>query len=312
MRKVIGIGETILDILFLGDDPVAAVPGGSSFNGIVSLARAGVPTCFVSETGEDEVGRKILRFMEREGIGTEYVGRFSDGKSPVSLAFLDEDNEASYLFYKNYPALRLQLPRLPEIQAGDLVLYGAYYSLNPVLRPKVLSFLEYARRAGAILYYDPNFRASHAAEVPALLPAIEENMRLADVVRGSILDFEHIYGPGSPAIIYKKKVKELCPCFICTEGAGGVTLQAPGVGLRHYAAHELQPVSTIGAGDSFNAGILYGILELGLDGAALPGADAGVWDRLIGRAQDFSADVCRSHENYISPSFAANLRKGHC
>ena len=52
--------------------------------------------------------------------------------------------------------------------------------------------------------------------------------------------------------------------------------------------------------------------ELGLDGAALPGADAGVWDRLIGRAQDFSADVCRSHENYISPSFAANLRKGHC
>lgn len=153
MRKVIGIGETILDILFLGDNPVAAVPGGSSFNGIVSLARAGVPTCFVSETGEDEVGRKILRFMEREGIGTEYVGRFSDGKSPVSLAFLDEDNEASYLFYKNYPALRLQLPRLPEIQAGDLVLYGAYYSLNPVLRPKVLSFLEYARRAGAILYY---------------------------------------------------------------------------------------------------------------------------------------------------------------
>lgn len=137
-------------------------------------------------------------------------------------------------------------------------------------------------------------------------------MRLADVVRGSILDFEHIYGLGSPEIIYKKKVKELCPCFICTEGAGGVTLQTPGVGLRHYAAHELQAVSTIGAGDSFNAGILYGILELGLDGAALPGADTGVWDRLIGRAQDFSADVCRSHENYISPSFAANLRKGHC
>ena len=44
MRKVIGIGETILDIIFRGGQPTAAVPGGSVFNGIVSLGRIGVPT----------------------------------------------------------------------------------------------------------------------------------------------------------------------------------------------------------------------------------------------------------------------------
>ena len=51
MRKVIGMGETILDILFKDNQPVAAVPGGSSFNSIVSVGRVGVPCCFVGYTG---------------------------------------------------------------------------------------------------------------------------------------------------------------------------------------------------------------------------------------------------------------------
>ena len=60
MRKVIGIGETILDIIFRGEQPTAAVPGGSVFNGIVSLGRIGVPICFISETGNDHVGNIIF------------------------------------------------------------------------------------------------------------------------------------------------------------------------------------------------------------------------------------------------------------
>ena len=64
MRKVIGIGETILDIIFREQQPTAAVPGGSVFNGIVSLARAGIPVQFISETGNDQVGKIILKFMQ--------------------------------------------------------------------------------------------------------------------------------------------------------------------------------------------------------------------------------------------------------
>ena len=54
MRKVIGIGETILDILFKDSQPTAAVPGGSVFNGIISLGRLGVNVTFISETGNDK------------------------------------------------------------------------------------------------------------------------------------------------------------------------------------------------------------------------------------------------------------------
>ena len=56
MRKVIGIGETVLDIIFKDGKPTEAVPGGSTFNGIVSLGRAGVDVTFLTETGDDRVG----------------------------------------------------------------------------------------------------------------------------------------------------------------------------------------------------------------------------------------------------------------
>ena len=100
MRKVIGIGETILDILFKDSQPTAAVPGGSVFNGIISLGRLGVNVTFISETGNDKVGDIILKFMRENGVSTDHVNVFPEGKSPVSLAFLNEQNDAEYLFYK--------------------------------------------------------------------------------------------------------------------------------------------------------------------------------------------------------------------
>lgn len=144
MRKVIGIGETILDIIFRGDQPSAAVPGGSVFNGIVSLGRMGVNVGFISETGNDRVGNIILQFMRENNIPTDHVNVFPDGKSPVSLAFLNEQSDAEYIFYKNYPKQRLDV-LFPKLEEDDIVMVGSYYALNPVLREKILELLDQAR-----------------------------------------------------------------------------------------------------------------------------------------------------------------------
>ena len=146
MRKVIGIGETILDIIFKNDQPHTAVPGGSVFNGLVSLGRLGVPVSFISEVGNDHVGEIIRRFMEENHISTEFVDRFPDGKSPISLAFLDNENNANYTFYKDYPKQRLEVP-LPVINEDDIFIFGSYYSLNPALRERMVEFLEYAKES---------------------------------------------------------------------------------------------------------------------------------------------------------------------
>lgn len=209
MRKVIGIGETILDIIFEGNQPSAAVPGGSVFNGIVSLKRAGINVCFISETGNDRVGNIILQFMQDNGLPTEHVNVFPDGKSPVSLAFLNERNDAEYIFYKDYPKQRLDV-LFPEIHEDDIVVIGSYYALNPVLREKIVELLETAKEKKAIIYYDPNFRSSHKNEAMKLASTIIENLEYADIVRGSIEDFFYMYGLNDTDKIYKDKIQFYC------------------------------------------------------------------------------------------------------
>ena len=302
MRKVIGIGETLLDIIFREGQPTAAVPGGSVFNGIVSLARAGVPVCFISETGNDRVGDIILRFMRDNGIDTTHVNVFREGKSPVSLAFLDERSDAEYLFYKNYPAQRLDVD-LPRIDEDDIVVLGSYYALAPVVRDKVTELLDRARTAGAIVYYDPNFRASHKEEAIRLAPTIIENLEYADIVRGSQDDFAYMYGLRDADRIYKEKVKFYCPNFLCTSGDGTVALRTPRV-VKDYPVRPLQAVSTIGAGDNFNAGIIYGLLKHGVRRRQLDQTDETTWDAVVQCGMDFAADVCLSFGNSVSAQFA--------
>ena len=73
MAKVFGIGETVYDILFKNNAPVGAVPGGSVYNSIVSLGRAGVPAAFISEVGNDRVGEIILEHLRDSGVDTSAV-----------------------------------------------------------------------------------------------------------------------------------------------------------------------------------------------------------------------------------------------
>ena len=151
MRKVIGIGETILDIIFQNEQPSAAVPGGSVFNGIISLGRMNVDVCLISEIGNDKVGNIIKRFMEENNVKTDHINIFPDGKSPVSLAFLNENNDAEYLFYKDYPKQRLDIA-FPKINEDDILIFGSFYALNPVLRDKMTELLDYAKERKAIIY----------------------------------------------------------------------------------------------------------------------------------------------------------------
>ena len=148
----------------------------------------------------------IRDFMEDNHITTEFVDRFPDGKSPISLAFLDDDKNANYIFYKDYPAQRLEVP-LPKIEKDDIFVFGSYYSLNPVLRTRMVEFLQYAQERKAIIYYDPNFRKAHAHEAIRLMPTVLENLEFADIVRGSDEDFQNLYGKSDAQEVYKEHIQ---------------------------------------------------------------------------------------------------------
>lgn len=308
MRKVIGIGETMLDIIFKNGKPIEAVPGGSTFNGIVSLGRAGVKTVFVSETGNDRVGEYVRDFLRDNNVDTSAINVFQETKSPVSLAFLDKDNNADYIFYRDQKHDHMDFA-YPDIQKDDIVVFGSFYAVNPALRPQVSGLLEYARQRGAIIYYDVNFRKAHQADVMKVTPNLIDNLEYADIVRGSKEDFEVLYKKDSAERVYRAETSFYCKRFIYTDGPNPVSVFSNNGFHKEYAMPKTETVSTIGAGDNFNAGFIYGMIKYGVTRDDVEqGLSEEVWDKLIATATAFSADCCKDIFNYISKEFGQQLQ----
>ena len=293
-KRVLGIGETVLDILFKDDQPQKAVPGGSTFNSIVSLGRAAVPCGMVTEVGGDHVGDIICQYLRDNGVSSEYVCRHENIKSHISLAFLDEHNDAQYVFYKDHASVSLD-GKLPVMDKDDVVLFGSFFAVNPAIRPTVGGLLRAAREANAWLYYDINFRKSHIADLPNVMCHIEENMSLSDVVRGSMEDFYYLYGLQDGDAIYER-VSRYCRTLILTDGARSIRVFTP-EGSESYPVKAIETVSTVGAGDNFNAGYIYAMLKGMNDQASR-----------IEMAQRWSQDVCRQLGNNISDELVASLK----
>lgn len=308
MRKVIGIGETILDIIFRDNQPIGAVPGGSVFNSMVSLGRSGVDATFISETGNDRVGEYIIQFLRDNGVNADNVAVYSDSKSPISLAFLNDDNDAEYLFYKFDQHVSTD-NNYPDVRADDIIMLSSFYALNPITRPQVEGLLALARSRGAIIYYDVNFRASHRSDIMKITPNLIENLEYADIVRGSTEDFGFIYGKSDPDKVYKSEISFYCKNFVCTNGGNPAVLLAKNGLRKEYPAEEIETISTIGAGDSFNAGVVYGLIRYGITHDMIErGLSESQWDGLIRCANAFSAECCKDIYNYVSPGFGEKMR----
>ena len=309
MRKVIGIGEAVLDIIFKDNKPVEAVPGGSAFNAITSLGRCGVSTSFISEAGNDHVGKYIIEFLKSNGVNADNVTTFPDSKSPVSLAFLNEKNDAEYIFYKDHPHDQLEFT-YPDIQPDDIVLFGSFYAVNPVIRPQLVGLLDYARSHGAIIYYDVNFRPAHKDEVIRITPNLIENLDYADIVRGSHEDFATLYKKEDADKVYNAEISFYCRQFIYTHGSQPVEVRGGRDMKKAYPVPDTKVVSTIGAGDSFNAGFIFGMLKQGITRSDLErGLTGEQWDSLIGCALSFSADCCKDIFNYVSKKLGEKMKK---
>ena len=298
MRKVTGIGEIILDIIFKEGQPLMAVPGGSVFNAMVSLSRLGIPVSFIGETGNDRVGKMITGFMQENGMTTEYIAHFTDRRTPVSLAFLNESQNADYVFYTNH-TVSPSNTSFPVINQDDIVILGSYYAINPLHRERITELLEYAKSRKAIVYYDPNFRKSHAHEAIRVRPSVIENLEYADIVRGSDEDFLNLYGMTDMEQVYRDEVQFYCKRLLTTHGPKGINLFTETLRL-HYDVPTIVPVSTIGAGDNFNAGLIYGLLKNNIGYHDLPAIDEATWGKIIQCGIDLSAEVCQSYFNYIS------------
>lgn len=297
MRKIYTIGETIYDIIFENDIPIASKAGGSMLNTSVSLGTLGLPVTFISEIGNDVIGNSICDFLLMNNVSTKAIELYKGFPTPLALAFLDENKKANYTFYRIYPKKRL-INILPKPAKGDIVLYGSIYSITPEIYEKLYNFLLDAKNNGSLLIYDPNFRKPEQGLNKEILNMIEKNISLASVVKGSDEDFLNIYNVSNIDDAYKIILKMGCHHLIYTRGAEGVDIISNNL-KKHYITPKINPISTIGAGDTFNSGIIYSFVKLKITNKTLEITRENEWDIIINNAIIFATFVCMSYDNFL-------------
>jgi fructokinase len=304
MQRIFAIGESLLDIVFKGDTVLFAQPGGSMLNTAVTLGRIGMKVEMVSEAGNDPVGAMIRDFLEKNGVSLAHCIQF-EGKTKLALAFLDSENTASYSFYPGTYPDNSQDP-ITTFDAGDYLLFGSFYSVTPFNRQKVTSLVNRAREADSTILYDPNFRKPHLRELEAVKPSILDNTGKSDIIRGSDEDFMLIFGLDDPVRVYRILAQTGCDILIYTRGKNGVELITPGMHSQ-FTVPDIPVVSTIGAGDSFNAGILCSLAYHQISRRDLRNLNEATWERIIHTSITIAAHVCQQYDNYITADFAATV-----
>ena len=299
---IYGIGETVLDIVFRDDQPQRAIPGGSTFNSMISLGRCGLDCAMLAQTGDDHVGALTMEYLRENGVSDRLMSRCTGMKSHLSLAFLNEQSDANYTFYKDHTGWQIEplMAAVEQVQftAQDALLFGSFFAVNPLVRPAVSQLLHKAHDAGAMIYYDLNYRRPHVNQLAEVMPNIVENIALSTVVRASAEDLEAVahlrLSPRGEERIEEK-------IDIITDGAGPVRLYTKD-GVLELETPKIEPISTVGAGDNFNAGFLYRYMQLGLKPQPDTWTEAE-WLSMARTGQAFGQEVCMSWENSISKEY---------
>lgn len=305
MKKIFTIGETVFDIIFKDSQPQAAKAGGSMLNTSVSLGRLGLPVSFISEIGEDMVGELIVGFLIENNVDLNFISRYRDGKTALALAFLNEHENADYTFYKLYPQDRLSID-FPEPDEGDILLFGSFFAITSEVRQPLLKFISAAKKNNALVIYDPNFRRPHLKDLPDVKDMILENVKLSSIVRGSDEDFALILDAGNADEAFAILKGIGCHFLVYTGSDKTAEFRSDKISFT-LEVPKIKTVSTIGAGDSFNAGLIWYFFNQGISATDLKGITENQWREAVQVAISFGSHVCERMDNYISNEFAARL-----
>ena len=261
-------GEALVDMIPKPTEAEADgyVPysGGAIFNTAIGLGRLGVQVGMLSGISNDLFGQQLVASLSASHVNTANLVR-SD--RPTTLAFVQlTDGHATYTFYDENSAGRMlepdDLAALPdEVNA----LYFGGISLCSEPAASTYQALQARECANRVVMIDPNIRANFVDDVVAYRARIDAMVANSDIVKVSDEDLNWIY-PGPESLTEKLvKIREAGPSVvILTRGGDGSSAFLADGSEGRAAVDKVEVVDTVGAGDTFNAGFLAQLSELGL------------------------------------------------
>ncbi len=258
------IGESLADIISDPRRPAATQvhPGGSPLNVAVGAARLDLPTTLVTHYAEDRHGLMIEEHLRFNGVQV-----ITGGTAPTStaLATLGPGGGADYTFSITWDINGASLPALAAVEGSTHVHTGSIATMIPPGDQATIVLVE-AARGHATISYDPNCRPAISPDPAPARRQAEVFVAASDIVKASDEDLHWLYPNRSPEETLEAWL-ELGPAIVAlTRGAAGpVILSRHG---RVEMASEPVPVAdTVGAGDSFMAGLISGLAQLDALGA---------------------------------------------
>ena len=251
-------GEALIDMLprqsTAGEPSFAPYAGGAIFNSAIALGRLGVPTEFFSGLSSDLFGQQIRDVLAASNVGSRYANL--SGR-PTTLAFVRLDNgHATYTFYDENTAGRMltdaDLPALGD--DIDAMLFGAI-SLIPEPCGAAYEALMRREHDKRVTMLDPNIRPGFIQDKKHHLERMQRMIRMADIVKLSDEDLAWFGETGSQDDVAAQWLGNGPRLVIVTAGSKGAT----GYSRHHKVSvtpDKVTVVDTVGAGDTFNAGLL--------------------------------------------------------
>jgi len=271
---VVALGELLIDFIENGKSEqknslFEASPGGAPCNALAMLQKLGYRTAFIGKVGNDSFGRMLSETLSKVGIAGS--GLRYDNNIPTTLAFVHNkpDGDREFSFYRNPGAdLMLQEQEIPYdlIENCKIFHFGSLSMTADPAKTATKKAVEYTKKAGKIISFDPNLRESLWSNLDEAASAIWYGIEQCDILK--IADNEIRWLTGEDDIdkgvnIIKEKA-EITLINVTLGKEGSVSYYK---NCKVFAEPFLSEytIDTTGAGDTFCGCILGEVLKYGLE-----------------------------------------------
>lgn len=288
-------GEALIDFTSVGGLNFEGREGGAPSNVAVAAARLGQPTGFISQLSSDLFGQRLLAHLRKNGVDTRFV---LESDAPSTLAFVERLPQSNrYAFYTNGTADTLwapdQLPELPD--SCRFLQFGSIALLLEPAASRILDLVEGAR-GKRVIVLDPNVRPTLIRDMDAWRENFRHWVSLCDLLKLSDEDAA-LAAPGKSFADLAADLLTGGPrAVVVTRGAEGASLFRTGLPRIDVRTPQMQVADTIGAGDTFAAGLSVALLEQGVEQASqLDELDEERWRGALWFAATAAALNCTRH-----------------